>query len=150
MISKNDLVLLLAELEAQDINVKSEMNRLFKSEDIPLDVLKFINEHRQFEVANFYEMLRKNYNQKKSPLYKNIVKEEYTKASEVLSTLAALHLQIVLYANKLDDNKLFLTHSRASEITDVLSNYYKTYDLIPCYKLLKLIKTDLKVFESIR
>lgn len=150
MITKSDLLLLLVELGEKGIDTKKQMSQLFKSDDVSLDIIKFINDNRQFEVASFYEMLRKNYNQKKSPLYKNIVKEEYKKATEVLTTLAALQLQILLYAENLEDSKLFLSQSRIEEITKVLNNYCKTYDLIPCYKLLKLIKTDLKVFESLR
>ena len=68
----------------------------------------------------------------------------------MLTTLAALNLQILLFAKKLENNEMFLKHSRAEEITRVLNNYYKTYDLRPCNKLLHLIKADLKAFESIR
>ena len=149
MLTKNDLILLLTELEDQGNNVTKQLNALMLSPSIPHDVLKFINEKRQFDVANFYEMLRKNYNHKKSSLYINLVKESFDEPSEVLVTLAALNLQIMLYAKKLPDNKMFLKHSRGEEITQVLANYYKTYDLIPCLKALKLIKADLKSFESV-
>ena len=150
MISKNDLLLLLTELEKEGADVNSQITKVLKSNEIPLDVLKFINEIRPLEVGNFYEMLRKNYNSKKSPLYKNLVKEEFNEATDILTTLAALNLQIVLYSNKLENSKFFINHSRAEEITRVLNNYYKTYDLIPCYKLLRLIRSDLLVLEYIR
>jgi hypothetical protein len=58
-------------------------------------------------------------------------------------------LQIFLYAQQLEDNKLFLRHARAEEITKVLSNYLRTYDLIPCMKMLQLVKADLKAFEML-
>ena len=124
--------------------------RLALSEGVPRDILKYINDNRPLEVAQFYEMLRKNYNHKKSNLYKNLVREELSEPIEALITLSALNLQILLYAKKLDDNKMFLKHSRADEITTVLNNYYNTYDLIPCLKMLKLIKSDLKCFENIK
>lgn len=124
--------------------------RLALSEGVPRDILKYINDNRPLEVAQFYEMLRKNYNHKKSNLYKNLVREELSEPIEALITLSALNLQILLYAKKLDDNKMFLKHSRADEITKVLNNYYNTYDLIPCLKMLKLIKSDLKCFENIK
>lgn len=149
MLTKNDLLLLLTDLEAQGINVTREVNKLVRSEGITPDVLKFINDNRQFDVAAFYEMLRKNYNHKKSSLYINLVKEEFSDPSEVLVTLCALNLQIMLYAKKLGDNKLFLKHSRGEEISYVINNYYKSYDLIPCLKVLKMIKADLKAFEAI-
>ena len=94
-------------------------------------------------------MLRKNYNHKRSNLYINLVKETLNSPTEVLITLSSLNLQILLFAKKLSDDKMFLKHSRAEEITQVLNNYYKTYDLIPCLKLLKLIKADLVAFEQI-
>ena len=44
---------------------------------------------------------------------------------------------------------MFLRHARCNEITQVLNNYFKTYDLTNCIKLLRLIKADLKCLESI-
>lgn len=150
MLTRSDLLLLLTDLEEKGIDTKSQENLLLKANGIPRDVLKFINDNRQLDVAGFYELIRSNYNNKKSPLYKNLVKEEFKDASEVLTTLAALNLQILLYAKHLPDSRMFIKHSRADEITQVLNNYYKTYDLIPCFKCLKLIKSDLKVFEMIK
>lgn len=149
MLTKNDLLLLLTDIETAGKNVDHEIAKLLKSESIPFEVLKFINDARQFDVSVFYELLRKNYNHKRSNLYINLVKEELDTPSEVLITLSALNLQILLFAKKLTDNKMFLKHSRAEEITRVLNNYYKTYDLIPCLKLLKLVKADLVAFEQI-
>jgi hypothetical protein len=150
MVTKTDLILLLTDMQSEEINVDSYLRSAMMSQGINLDVLKFINDNRQLDVAKFYELIRKNYNLKKSSLYKNIVKEEVRNPDDVLTTLAALNLQILLFAKNLKNNEMFLKHSRAEEITRALNNYYKTYDLIPCFKLLKLIKADLKAFESIR
>ena len=149
MISRNDLILLLTELEDQGENVSKELNTLMINSSIPSSVLKFINQRRHFDVANFYDLIRRNYNSKKSSLYINLVRESFNDPNEVLITLSALNLQIMLYAKKLDDNKMFLKHSRGEEIAYVLNHYYKTYDLIPCLKLIRLIKADLKSFEAI-
>lgn len=150
MITKNDLILLLTELEEKGYDVQKQLVKTLNSDNINLEVLKFINDKRQLDLAQFYEYLRKNYNHKKSSLYKNIVREELKNPTDVLTTLAALNLQILLFANHLDSAELFLKHSRAEEITRALNNYYKTYDLTSCFKLLKLIKADLKALESIR
>ena len=150
MISKSDILLLLTDLEDKGINISKYTSALFKTQELPLDVIKFINDNRQLDVLAFYELLRKNYNKKKSSLYKNIVTETLKDPQDVIVILSALASQLSLFANKLEDNKLFLKHSRVIEITEALNNYYKNYDLIPCLKLLKLIKTDLKAFESIR
>jgi hypothetical protein len=124
------------------------MRKLVVSKEIPLEVLKFISQHRGIEVANFYEMLRKKHNQKKSPLYLNIVKEVST-LDDVITTLVCLLTQITLYSNKLDNKDSFLKEVRAEEITRVLNEYFKegTYDT--CIALLKIIKSDLLVLEYI-
>lgn len=150
MISKSDLIYLLTDLEEKGFDTASYIKQVLRADNVSLDALKFINENRPLEIASFYEHLRKNYNQKKSPLYKNIVKEELKDPKDVIVILSALLLQINLYASKMQDNTLFLKHSRAIEITEALNKYYKTFDLISAIKLLKLIKIDLKVFESIR
>lgn len=149
MLTKTDLILLLTDIEANGIDVQEYMKEVLRHPSISKNVLKFINDYRHFEVADFYNMIRVNYNKKKSSLYKNLVKDVFDDPAEILTTLSALNLQIMLYAKKLDDNALFLKHSRGEDITFALNNYYKTFDLIPCMKVLKLIKADLKSFESI-
>lgn len=150
MLSKNDLILLLTDLEKDNLNVSKYLKKVITSNNVSLDVLKFINDNRPLEIVSFYEHLRKNHNAKKSPLYKNIVVEELKNPSDAITILSALLLQISLFASKMENNNLFLKHSRASEIADAISNYYKTFDLIPSIKLLKLIKVDLKVFEQLK
>jgi hypothetical protein len=115
-----------------------------------LEVIKFINSHRQFEANAFYEKLRKSYNQKKSTLYKNIVTcDEIDCSDNVLTTLSALCLQISLYLKNITNIKMFLQQVRYEEIIMSLLNYSKTFDLIPCIKVLQIIKADLKAFEYI-
>lgn len=148
MITKNDCMSILIKLEDRGVNIDNYMRKLVISKEIPLEVLKFISQHRGIEVANFYEMLRKKHNQKKSPLYLNIVKEVST-LDDVITTLVCLLTQITLYSNKLDNKDSFLKEVRAEEITRVLNEYFKegTYDT--CIALLKIIKSDLLVLEYI-
>lgn len=149
MITKNDCLTILVSLEDRGLNIDQPMKKLITSKEIPLDVLKFILDNRGIEVANFYEMLRKKHNQKKSPLYHNIVKESID-PDEVITTLACLLVQITLYSKKLLSNKeIFQREIRAEEITRVLNNYYDTGSLDQCLALIKLLKTDLIVLEYI-
>lgn len=149
MITKNDCLTILVSLEDKGINIDQPMKKLVTSREIPLDVLKFILENKGVEVANFYEMLRKKHNQKKSPLYYNIVKE-ISDPEEIITTLACLLVQINLYGKKLLSNKeIFQREARAEEITRVLNTYYSTGTLDECFALIKLIKTDLVVLEHI-
>jgi hypothetical protein len=149
MITKNDCLSVLVSLEDTGVNIDSIMRKLLSSKEIPMDVLKFILEHRGIEVANFYEMLRKRHNQKKSPLYHNIVKD-LEDPDDIITTLACMLVQITLYGNKLQSNKdIFNREVRAEEITRVLNEYYRTGTLDQCIALIKLIKTDVLVLEYI-
>lgn len=149
MITKTDCYILLAELEKDGIDTKDALDKLSKSNNLPIDVIQFINENRQLDLAMFYEKLRKNYNHKKSMLYKNIVKE-VEDPNEVLTTLSSMLTQILLFSKQVNNKQMFLKHARCNEITLVLNNYFKTYDLTNCLRLLRMIKADLKCLESIK
>ena len=149
MITKNDCLSVLVALEDRGLDINQPMKKLVTSKEVPLEVLKFILDNRGIEVANFYEMLRKKHNDKKSPLYHNIVKD-ITDPEEVITTLACLLVQITLYGKKLPANKeIFQREVRAEEITRVLNNYYSTGALDNCLALLRLLKSDLLVLEHI-
>lgn len=152
MLKKNDLILLLTKLQEKGVDVSAQLKQVVVTPDVAslIDVIKFINDNRQLDVTGFYEQLRKSYNNKRSSLYINLVKEELKEPTEVLVVLSSLNLQILLYAKHLDSPEMFLAHSRAEEITRVLNNYYRTYDLKPALLLRELIRSDLKVFESIK
>ena len=142
MVTKNDLLLILTEMEDKGINTTQYKKQLFLNEGVSIETLKFINDNRQLDVAAFYEMLRKNYNTKKSPLYKNIVRDEVSEPEDVLTTLAALNLQILLFAKKLDDNKMFLpdevfeTKEIAQDTIERLIEFYDDNDGIWVFPIL--------------
>lgn len=151
MITNTDCILLLAELEQRgDTKAGELLVQIASKSQVDLDVLKYIQSKRPLEILDFYELLRRNYNKKKSSLYINIVKE-IEKPDEVLTTLSALLTQILLFSKKLTDNKtLFLKHSRAEDISRVLTHYFKTYDITKAIDLIKLVKADLKALEYIK
>ena len=148
MLQKSDLILLLTELQESGLEVTNELKKVVVSSEIPLDVIKFVNDNRQLDVSKFYERIRKNYNSKRSDLYKNIVKE-IDEPSEVLTTLSAFALQVALFSKHADDIQMFFKHSRVEEVTKVLNSYYSTYDISAAIKLLRLIKCDLVAFETL-
>lgn len=150
MITKRDCILLLSELAAKNVDTKSVLNKAITSADVDIEVIKFINSYRPLEAANFYTKIRKSYNDKKSNLYKNIVTcDEQDCTKTVLTTLAALNLQILLFAENVDNVGMFLDHTRFEEISQALLNYKRTFDLVPCIKVLQIVKADLKAFEYI-
>lgn len=151
MLTKNDLLLLLTSIQKEGKDVKSQITKLMTSPEISTDIIKFINDNRPLEISQFYEQLRKSYNNKKSSLYINLVKEP-TIPFEALITLSSLNLQTLLFAKHLKEEQvtMFLSHSRAEEISRVLNNYYLTFDLKPVFALLHLIRSDIKAFENIK
>ena len=148
MITRSDLYLLLGDLEASGVNAREQVLKLSRAPGIDLDVIKFINSHRELSLTKFYEKLRKSYNNKKSKLYINIVKEKEDLPS-VLTTLSALLTQALLFSNTVDDREMFLKHARCEEISKAITTYFSTYNIIPCIRLIKLIKADIKALEHI-
>ena len=149
MITKNDCLSILTKLDESGVSgVNSYVRKLVVARDIPLEVLKFISDNRGLEVSKFYEMLRKSHNQKKSPLYTNILKE-IDDPQEVVTTLSCLLTQILLYGKKLESRDQFFREVRAEELTHVLNNYFKTGLYEECLNLIKVIKSDLLVLEYI-
>ena len=151
MITKIDCLNLLFELKDNGIDCTEKIKHLISISEPDIETIKFINDNREFTVRQFYEKLRHSYNDKKSKLYGNIVNEQKyngVNKKELLCTLASLQLQILLFDKNIDD-AAFLQSARFDEISKVLLNYYNTKDIIPCQRLLSLIKADLKVFEEI-
>ena len=149
MITKNDCLSILVKLEDSGVvEARQYIKKLLISKEPSIEVLRFIAWQRGFEVSNFYEMLRKNHNKKKSPLYTNILKEIDT-PKEIITTLSCMLTQILLYASKLENPTSFYREARAEEISRVINNYFKTGTLEDCISMLKLIKSDLLVLEYI-
>ena len=58
MVTRNDLLLLLSEIESEGVDTSIQIQKLYRTKDLPVDVLKFINDHRQFDVIKFYERIK--------------------------------------------------------------------------------------------
>ena len=69
MITKNDCLILLSQLENEGISTTKEKKELLSNTDISLKVLEFIDKYRPLDIKLFYEKLRKSYNDKKSKLF---------------------------------------------------------------------------------
>lgn len=150
MITKQDCLLLLSDLRSKGVDTADQIKACIASPSVSLDTLKFINDNRPMDIVNFYEKIRKSYNNKKSVLYKNLVKDlDETQISDVLTTLASLQLQIFLFGKNVENQELFYKHSRIDEISKCLFNYSQTYNLVNCINLLRIIKADIKALESI-
>lgn len=152
MVPKQDMLSLLAEIKETNPEASSYMSSLYTKDFDAIKTLKFIttNDTRPLELSSFFEKLRKSYNDKKSKLYINIVKEDRDDLSEILTTLSSYILQVLLFSKSVDDKEMFLRSSRVQEATEVLTNYFDTYDIEDCKIVLDRIKADIKVFEYLK
>ena len=150
MITKTECLSLLFDLKDNGIDCTKQIKQLISMSEPDIEIIKFINDNKELNVRKFYEKLRKSYNKGQSKLYKNIVSnnEVQRDSKEILCTLASLQLQILLFNKTIDDTD-FLQNARFDEISKVLLNYYNTKDIIPCIRLINLVKSDLKVLEEI-
>ena len=147
MITKNDCLSLLVKLEDTGVpDAKLYIKKLVLLREPSIEILKFIVDNKGIDAIDFYEMLRKNHNKKKSPLYLNIVREDAT-LPDLITTLSCLLVQITLFGNKLANPTTFFREIRAEEITRVLNTYFKTGDATECIAMLRIIKADLLVLE---
>lgn len=147
-ISKQECLNLLFELKDKGVDCTAEIKKLIVSTEPTIETIKFINDHQELDIRKFYEKLRKSYNNKHSKLYINIVRYDELESPELLCCVGALLQQILLF-NKNLNNTEFLKQARFNEILKCLQAYYETKDLIPCQRLLSLVKSDLKALEYI-
>ena len=150
MITKTECLNLLFDLKDNGVDCTQQIKQLISMSEPTIEIIKFINDNKELNVRKFYEKLRKSYNKGQSKLYKNIVSNNDVQrdSKEILCTLASLQLQILLFNKTIDDTD-FLQNARFDEISKVLINYYNTKDIIPCIRLINLVKSDLKVLEEI-
>ena len=148
MITKVNALTLLFEMRDKGIDVNEDIKYLMTHSEPTLETIRKINDNMDLSIRAFYDKLRKSYNNKKSKLYINIVKENELEPKEVLCTLGSLQLQILLFNKTLDNDPFFLSNARFNEITDCFKIYYEEGDIIPCQELLALFKADLKFLEE--
>ena len=150
-ITKQDCLSLLFDMRSNNKNLAQTdtyISSLIKNQSPTMEIIKYIYDNVGFEAANFYEKLRKSYNNGRSKLYINIVKDDL-EGKDILTCLGSLNQQILIYNKNIDDNS-FLRQVRFEEIQKAFLNYMKTGDLIPCQQLLHLFKADLKIFEEMK
>jgi len=131
MITYSDVILLLTDLQDNGIDVKEYLNKVISTNQIDIDTLKFINDNRELDLTRFYEKIRKSYNNKKSNLYINIMKE-IEDTTTVVTTLNSYALQIVLFSKDVNNLSQFYKFSRLEDVYKCLYHYSKTFDLVPC------------------
>lgn len=141
MITKNDCFEIIIKS-----NIENKKQLILELSPLPLiEVIRKVNELRLLDVTNFYKKLRKSYNQKRSKLYKDLVREidDPNKAAIILT----IYLQnAMLYKSEVNGEELFRKSARVPEVLQVLINFFN-YDIIKTVDMLKTIRNDIKCLE---
>lgn len=148
MITNDDCLLMLADIRASGVDT-SKIETELMTNGATRKVVKFIKDNGDLDIYDFYRKIRKSYNDKRSKLYINIVKEDFTNIEEVPTTMASYILQTLLYARNAKSSNVFLEQSRYIECCESLSEYGKSGDLVPCIRLLQIIKREIKALEEL-
>ena len=149
MITTSDCLLLLDVLKSQDIDT-DKIEKELMTKGLTKKVVKFIKDNNSLSIFDFYEKLRKSYNDNKSKLYINIVKEDYSDVETIPITIASYTLQCLLFSKRVEDDDMFLRQARYEEACECLLEYGKTGDIVPCIRLLQIIKSEIKALEELK
>ena len=147
-ISKQECLSLLFELKENGVDTSAQIKSLLLQKSPSIEIIKFINDHRELDIRKFYEKLRHSYNNKHSKLYGNIVRCNEIDGDELICCAGAL-LQKILLFNKKVESIDFLKQARFNELLSCMKHFYETRDLVQVRKLLNYVKADLKVLEEI-
>ena len=150
MLSRQECYKLLMELKQKGVeNTDKYFLQLTRSTDVPLEVIKYINTHRELDETKFYEELRKENNKRKSKLYINIMKE-IDEPDELLITLSSLITKIFIFSKQLNalEKINFYKNVKLEQLESAIMLYSRTGDVTGCINLLSRIKNDSKILES--
>ena len=112
--------------ENHDINVTPYIHKTADSDNIPAEVIVFINKYLPIE--QFYTYNKVYENRRKNPLYKNLVNENATN-EEMAIALSSLVTQIMIRNKELvkesrtDDTKQFFNAMNTQVILNALRDY---------------------------
>lgn len=146
MLTKSECLSVLSSIDANDGEVNRQIRALMSSPTIPVDVIRFIIDHKSSDEAEFYEMLRRQHNKQKSKIYTSILRDPESSADAAL-TLSCFLTQVMLYERKIENPARFFKSIRADEISAALSQFFLDSTSDVCIRMLRLIRADLLVFE---
>lgn len=134
--------------ENHDINVTPYIHKTADSDNIPAEVIVFINKYLPIE--QFYTYNKVYENRRKNPLYKNLVNENATN-EEMAIALSSLVTQIMIHNKELvkesrtDDTKQFFNAMN----TQVILNALRDYAIGRPEKLVETFNSTREVFKKL-
>lgn len=139
-ITKKDIIQKLYEIEEQTgEKTGREVQRVIRSELIPVEVIKFINKFDS-KFLQIYDTYNTIYNSRnKNPLYRNLRNKDLS-IPELAIALSSLVTKILISCSKItneEDRRLFATAMNVEQLNNAITNYslYNEIDsLVQCGK----------------
>lgn len=125
-ITKKDIIQKLYEIEeTTDLKLGREVQKVVRSENIPVDIIKLINKYdKQF--LTIYDTYNTIYNSRnKNPLYRNL-KSEKLDIREKAVALSSLVTKILISCSKIEnteDRILFANAMNIDQLNQAITNY---------------------------
>ena len=133
-ITKKDIIQKLYEIEEKTgERYGREVQRVVRSENIPMDVIKIINryDNRFLQIYDTYNTIYNSRN--KNPLYRNL-KNENLEIPELAIAISSLVTKILISCSKIiDENerKIFATAMNIEQLNNAVTSYSIYNDIEP-------------------
>lgn len=137
-ITKKEIIQKLYDIEENhNLKLGREVQKVVRSETIPIDIIKLINKYDK-EFLQIYDAYNTIYmSRNKNPLYRNLRNKDL-KLSEVAIAMSSLITKILISCSKIEDvheRMLFATAMNIDGINLALTNYSlfnKEDELVEC------------------
>lgn len=131
-ITKKDIIQKLYEIEEQneDLKLGREVQRVVRSEVIPIDIIKLINKYDK-NFLQIYDTYNTIYNSRnKNPLYRNLRNPNLITTEKAIA-ISSLVTKILISCSKIEDEterQLFANAMNMDQINSALTKYALTGD----------------------
>ena len=152
VITKKDIIQKLYDIEEREnLKLGREVQRVVRSEVIPIDVISFINKYdKEFlQIYDTYNVIYSSRN--KNPLYRNLRNKDLS-IEELSIAISSLITKILISCSKINDEnekKLFAKAMNIDRLNNSITQYAmygESIDLLQCAKevreLLQILYED--------
>lgn len=148
-ITKKDIIQKLYEIEEQheELKLGREVQKVVRSEIIPIDIIKLINKYDK-EFLQIYDTYNTIYNSRnKNPLYRNLRNPNLVITEKAIA-ISSLVTKILISCSKIEDleeKKLFANAMNIDQINTALTNYALLGDEIGLLEVSKQVRELLEM-----
>lgn len=148
-ITKKDIIQKLYEIEEQheELKLGREVQKVVRSEIIPIDIIKLINKYDK-EFLQIYDTYNTIYNSRnKNPLYRNLRNPNLVITEKAIA-ISSLVTKILISCSKIEDleeKKLFANAMNIDQINTALTNYALLGDEIGLVEVSKQVRELLEM-----